>query len=39
VGSEEVLLELKDGESQGLMRPGAPTEGDDYRYIVMPMRF
>lgn len=39
VGSEEVLLELRDGESQGLMKPGAPAEGDDYRYVVMPMRF
>lgn len=39
VGTEEVLLELRDAESQGLMRPGTPVEGDDYRYIVMPMRF
>jgi DNA polymerase III sliding clamp (beta) subunit (PCNA family) len=39
VGGEEVLLELRDGESQGLMKPAAPAEGDDYRYVVMPMRF
>jgi DNA polymerase-3 subunit beta len=39
VGSEQVLLEMRDGESQGLMKPGAPAEGDDYRYVVMPMRF
>jgi DNA polymerase-3 subunit beta len=39
VGTEEVLVELRDAESQGLMRPGSPVEGDDYRYIVMPMRF
>ena len=39
VGGEEVLLELRDGESQGLLKPAAPAEGDDYRYVVMPMRF
>ena len=33
----QVVLELKDGESQGLFRPRG--EGDvDYRYVVMPMR-
>ena len=37
-GSDTVALELKDAESQGLLRPGA--DGDvDYRYVVMPMRF
>ena len=38
VGSEQVSLELKDGESQGLLRP-AGEDGGDYRYVVMPMRF
>jgi DNA polymerase III subunit beta len=38
VGSEQVLLELKDGESQGLLRPASEDTGD-YRYVVMPMRF
>jgi DNA polymerase-3 subunit beta len=38
VGSEEVELELKDAESQGLLRP-VSEDGGDYRYVVMPMRF
>jgi DNA polymerase-3 subunit beta len=38
VGGEQVMLELKDGESQGLLRP-AGEDGGDYRYVVMPMRF
>lgn len=37
-GGAEVALELKDGESQGLLRP-AGEDGGDYRYVVMPMRF
>ena len=37
VGSEDVRLELKDGETQGLLRP-AGADGMDYRYVVMPMR-
>jgi DNA polymerase-3 subunit beta len=37
-GGDTVALELKDAESQGLLRPG--VDGDvDYRYVVMPMRF
>jgi len=37
VGGDDVVLELKDAESQGLLRPAG---GDgDYRYVVMPMRF
>jgi DNA polymerase III subunit beta len=36
-GSDSVLLELKDAESQGTLRP--KLESDlDYRYVVMPMR-
>jgi DNA polymerase III subunit beta len=37
VGAGDVLLELKDPQSAGQLRP---AEGDDYkyRYIVMPMR-
>jgi len=38
VGTDEVALELKDGESQGLLRP-VGEDGGDYRYVVMPMRF
>jgi len=38
VGTEQVLLELKDAESQGLLRPVGEDDGD-YRYVVMPMRF
>jgi DNA polymerase-3 subunit beta len=38
VGGDQVALELKDGESQGLLRP-ASEEAGDYRYVVMPMRF
>jgi len=37
VGTPEVQMELKDGETQGLLRP-ADAEGIDYRYVVMPMR-
>ena len=38
VGTDEVGLEVKDAESQGLLRP-IGEEGGDYRYVVMPMRF
>ena len=38
VGTEQVELELKDPESQGLLRPVGDAEGE-YRYVVMPMRF
>ncbi len=36
-GTEDVTLEIKDAESQGLLKPvdGADI---DYRYVVMPMR-
>jgi DNA polymerase-3 subunit beta len=37
VGTEQVQLELKDGETQGLLRP-AGADGMDYRYVIMPMR-
>ena len=37
-GGEQVGLLLKDSESQGLLRPEGLAEGDDYRYVVMPMR-
>lgn len=37
-GSEHIELQLKDAESQGLLRP---ADGGDveHRYVVMPMRF
>jgi DNA polymerase-3 subunit beta len=38
VGTDEIVLELRDAESQGLLRPGGAEDGD-YRYVVMPMRF
>jgi DNA polymerase-3 subunit beta len=38
VGTEKVALDLKDGESQGVLRP-AGEDGGEYRYVVMPMRF
>jgi DNA polymerase III subunit beta len=38
-GTEDVGLELRDAESQGLLRPMGDAETDDYRYVVMPMRF
>jgi DNA polymerase III subunit beta len=38
VGGEQVAIELKDGESQGLLKPSAADAGE-YRYVVMPMRF
>ena len=37
-GTDEVVLELRDAESQGLLRPAGDEEGH-YRYVVMPMRF
>jgi DNA polymerase III subunit beta len=36
-GTEEVNLEVKDHESQGMLRPKGEGE-TDYRYVVMPMR-
>jgi DNA polymerase-3 subunit beta len=38
VGTDDVALEVKDAESQGLLRP-VGEDGGDYRYVVMPMRF
>jgi DNA polymerase-3 subunit beta len=38
VGTDAIELQLKDSESQGLLRPaGGPAL--DHRYVVMPMRF
>jgi DNA polymerase III subunit beta len=40
-GTNDVALELKDAESQGLLRPSTPEGEDgglDYRYVVMPIR-
>jgi DNA polymerase III subunit beta len=37
-GSEEIVLELKDQETQGLFRPKGGEE-IEHRYVVMPMRF
>jgi DNA polymerase-3 subunit beta len=38
VGTDEVQIELKDAESQGMLKPVGETDGE-YRYVVMPMRF
>jgi DNA polymerase-3 subunit beta len=41
VGTEQVVLALKDEQTQGLLRPLYPEEdkaAEDYRYVVMPMR-
>jgi DNA polymerase-3 subunit beta len=38
VGTNEIQLELKDAESQGMLKPVGEDEGE-YRYVVMPMRF
>jgi DNA polymerase III subunit beta len=37
VGTPSVTLQLKNADSQGLLRPGSEGE-TDYRYVVMPMR-
>lgn len=37
LGNSEVVLELKDENTQGLLMP-ADGEGLSYRYVVMPMR-
>lgn len=37
-GTDEIVLELRDAESQGLLRPAGDDE-NGYRYVVMPMRF
>lgn len=39
-GTPQVSLELRDQESQGLLRPVPEGEGEftDHRYVVMPMR-
>lgn len=36
-GSEAVTLDVKDAESQGMLKPKGEAE-TDYRYVVMPMR-
>jgi DNA polymerase-3 subunit beta len=37
VGCEAIVLSLKDQMGQGVLRPKDPA-GQDYRYVVMPMR-
>jgi DNA polymerase-3 subunit beta len=37
VGTDKVVLELKDEVSQGILRPGSGSS-EDYTYVVMPMR-
>jgi DNA polymerase-3 subunit beta len=37
-GSEQVVFELKDDSSQGLLKPASGGGEKDYRYVVMPMR-
>ncbi len=38
VATENVHLELRDGDSQGILTP-VGDEANEYRYVVMPMRF
>ncbi|NWF94322.1 MAG: DNA polymerase III subunit beta [Syntrophaceae bacterium] len=38
IGTEEVIMELKDEGSPGLIRPAALTEASDQCCIIMPMR-
>jgi DNA polymerase-3 subunit beta len=37
VGTEKVLLSVKNEMSQGLLRPQS-GDGQDYKYVIMPMR-
>jgi len=37
-GSGNIMLEFKDSQSAGQLRPADPVEGWRYRYVVMPMR-
>ena len=39
-GTDEVVIELKDHESQGVFKPvvAKDAEAVEYRYVVMPMR-
>jgi DNA polymerase-3 subunit beta len=37
VGTETVMLDLKDEQSAGQMRPAGGTD-HQYRYVIMPMR-
>jgi DNA polymerase III subunit beta len=37
-GADSLSISLKDGETQGLIRP-VGTSDLDYRYVVMPMKF
>lgn len=37
-GAERVVVELKDPESQGVLRPELSPADPDHRYVVMPMR-
>lgn len=37
-GTERVMIELRDSETQGLFSP-VGLEGLEYRYVVMPMKF
>jgi DNA polymerase-3 subunit beta len=38
VGAEKISIELKDDSSQGLLRKTEEASGQEYRYVVMPMR-
>ena len=37
VGTDKVLLSVKNEMSQGLLRP-QNGDGQDYKYVIMPMR-
>ena len=38
VGDAQISFEFKDGNSQAQLRPTATENGDEYKYVVMPMR-
>ncbi len=35
---DNVAFHFRDAQSAGELRPGAEQNGDQYRYVVMPMR-
>jgi DNA polymerase-3 subunit beta len=38
VGSEEVIMDLRDSVTAAIVRPGEQLEGEDAYYLLMPMR-
>ena len=38
VGSEEVIMDLRDSVTAAIVRPAEQLEGEDAYYLLMPMR-